>query len=62
MPFLDDIKVLQVLSQGFNDFGELGFRIFLSVKFFKFVIKFMQCGLERDNFSGVDLTDDDLGE
>jgi hypothetical protein len=40
MPFLDDIKVLQVLSQGFNDFGELGFRIFLSVKFFKFVIKF----------------------
>jgi hypothetical protein len=62
MPFLDDVEVLQVLSQGFNDFGELGLRIFLRVKFFKFVIEFMQCGLERDNFRGVDLTDDDLGK
>ena len=62
MPFLDDIKVLQVLSQGFNNFGELGFRIFLRVKFFKLVIEFMQCGLKRDNFSGIDLTDDDLGK
>jgi hypothetical protein len=60
MPLFDDIKVLNVFSQGLKEFRKLGLTVFLRIEFFELVFKFMKCGLERDNFRGIDLADDNL--
>lgn len=62
MPLFDDIEVLNVFSQGLKDFRKLGLTVLLRIEFFELVLKFMKCGLERDNFRGINLTYDDLRE